>query len=320
MNKSNNYLADDDIDMAEIIRKLWKEKILILFTSAFCMLLAYFYAFNLPKEYKTIITIKNPPSNIFDTYNSIFIYKDSYNFKNLTSQNSSNSNSTSTSSINPIIFGEFIFDLNSNLLSLDNLESFLEQSKEMDNFKEFLKIKNVSAKQYFQDNKFGAVREKNQIIPNKFFLIYPIELGGDNFLNKYVEFTKKKTQIEFIYKIRTTLLNTIAQYEKSLQVAQEIKLESPIIIQNSTNNTVLNEPDALFYKGTKVLSQQISQFKKILPKINISEIDYNLILDKASVPSSVSKSQFLYALAGLVFGFFLSLIIIFLKNILKSNN
>jgi LPS O-antigen subunit length determinant protein (WzzB/FepE family) len=316
MNKSNNYLADDDIDMVEIIRKLWKEKILILFISAFCMLLAYFYAFNLPKEYKTLITIKNPPSNIFDTYISIFIYKDSYNFKNLTSQNSSNS----TSSINPIIFGEFIFDLNSNLLSLDNLESFLEQSKEMDNFKEFLKIKNVSAKQYFQDNKFGAVREKNQIIPNKFFLIYPIELGGDNFLNKYVEFTKKKTQIEFIYKIRTTLLNTIAQYERSLQVAQEINLESPSILQHSTNNTVLNEPDTLFYKGTKVLSQQISQFKTILTKINISEIDYDLILDKASVPSSESKSHFLYALAGLVFGFFLSLIIIFLKNILKSNN
>jgi len=311
MNKSNNYLANDDIDVEEIIRKLWKKKILILFTCVFCMLLAYLYAFSFPKEYKTQITIKNPPSNIFDAYNSIFIYKDSYNLKNPTNQNSS---------INPVIFGEFILDLNSNLLSLDNLESFLEQSKEMDNFKEFLKIKNVSAKQYFQDNKFGAVREKNQIILNKFFLIYPIELGGDNFLNKYVEFTKKKTQIEFIHKIRTTLLNTIAQYEKNLQVAQEINLERPIILQPSTNNTVLNESDILFYNGTKVLSKQISQLKKKLPKINISEIDYDVILDKASVPSRVSKPLFLYPLAGLVFGFFLSLIIIFFKNILKSNN
>jgi len=77
---------------------------------------------------------------------------------------------------------------------------------------------------------------------------------------------KKKTQIEFIHKIRTTLLNTIAQYEKNLQVAQEINLERPIILQPSTNNTVLNESDILFYNGTKVLSKQISQLKKKTPK------------------------------------------------------
>jgi capsular polysaccharide biosynthesis protein len=57
----------------------------------------------------------------------------------------------------------------------------------------------------------------------------------------------------------------------------------------------------------------------------VSEIDtndqfnYDIILDKASFSYLVSKSSSLYILVGLCLGFFLSLLIIFLRNILMGN-
>ena len=43
MKKNNTYLADDEIDLANIIKSLWKEKILILSISIICGFLGYFY-------------------------------------------------------------------------------------------------------------------------------------------------------------------------------------------------------------------------------------------------------------------------------------
>ena len=67
MKKNNTYLADDEIDLGNIIKSLWKEKILILSISIIFSLLGYFYALSKPQEFKTVITIKNPPIQIFES-------------------------------------------------------------------------------------------------------------------------------------------------------------------------------------------------------------------------------------------------------------
>jgi len=48
----NNYLADDEIDLGDIIKVLWREKILILSISIICGLLGYLYASFKPAEFK----------------------------------------------------------------------------------------------------------------------------------------------------------------------------------------------------------------------------------------------------------------------------
>ena len=63
--------------------------------------------------------------------------------------------------------------MQSNILSLENLNSFLEQNTEFDNFKVFLKSKNITVKQFFANGKFGItwkpyqmiVKPKHQFIP-----------------------------------------------------------------------------------------------------------------------------------------------------------
>ena len=290
MKKNNTYLADDEIDLANIIKSLWKEKILILSISIICGLLGYFYALLKPQELRTEITLKNPPTQIFEPYNL---------FNN-----------------NNNIAGQFISDFKLNILSLDNVQNFIEESREFDNFKEYLKSRNISANMYFA-NKFGEAKEKNIIIPNKYFINHSKELDGAIFFNKYVEFIKKKTIVEFKNNLKLTLLNIINNHQEALEIAKKIQLENPIIKTTSQQQAV-NEPEALFYKGTKVISENLNYLNKRLIKLENDQFNYNIILQKALTLKNPINLPLYFAL-GLMLGLFLSLVIIFFKGILKNN-
>jgi LPS O-antigen subunit length determinant protein (WzzB/FepE family) len=301
MKKINTYFIDDEIDLRDFIKKLCKEKILILSISIICGLLGYFYASLKSQEFKIEITLKNPPTQIFEAYNL-------FNPNNNNSNNNNNNNNNN-------IAGQFISDFKLNLLSLDNVENFIEESREFDNFKRYLKSRNISTKQYFRDHKFGEVNEKNIIIPNKYFLNRTKELDGAIFLNKYVEFIKEKTIVEFKNNLKLTLLNTINNHQEALEIAKKIQLENPII-KTTNQQQIVNEPEALFYKGTKVISENLNYLNKRLIKLENDQFNHNIILQKAlTIKNPISLP--LYFALGLILGSFLSLVIIYLKNILK---
>lgn len=292
MKKNNSYLADNEIDLANIIKSLWKEKILILCISIIGGLLVYFYALLKPQEFKSEIILNNPPVQIFEPYTQI---------------NNINKDNVSV---------QFISNLKLNFLSLDNLQSFLEESREFDNFKVYLKSRNISAKQYFSGQKFGEVKDKNIIIPNKYFINHPKELDGAIFLHRYVEFIKEKTITELKNSLKLTFLNTINNHQEALEIAKKIQLEIPIFV-TIKQQQILVEPTELIYKGTKVLSENINFLNKRLIKLENDEFDYNIIHHKfINIPHS-SISLFLYFALGLMLGLFLSLVIIYLKNVIK---
>ena len=178
----------------------------------------------------------------------------------------------------------------------------------------------MSAKQYFQNGRFDNIKDKDQIILNKYYLIFPKELDGSLFLNNYIEYTKIKTQTEFKNKLKLVFLNNLLQYEQALEAAELINLDNPILLKSMPHqqSAILNEPEALFYNGTKILKQQIINKKKLILNLEADKFNYNPILDKASAPETMVKNQFLKTLAGLIFGLFLSLVIIFFRNILEK--
>ena len=307
MKKNNSYLADDEIDLGDLLRTLWREKILILSISIICGLLGYLFAsFNKTEELKAVIKLKNPPPQLFEPYNDVFTNK---NFIFTNNNNNNNNNN---------IAGQFISDFKLNLLSLDNLEIFVEESRDLDTFKKYLKSRNISAKQYFV-NKFGEENEKNKIIPNTYFLVFEKEiLDGNVFLNNYIEFAKKKNIIEFKKNLKSTIENRIHNTENALETAKLINLENPILKSPDKQNQVVNEPEALFYKGTKVLSQSITTDKKLLQKLEIDQFNFNVILDKGIALKINTTPSYIFFLIGLFIGFFSSCMIIFFKSALKN--
>jgi LPS O-antigen subunit length determinant protein (WzzB/FepE family) len=298
MKKNNSYLADDEIDLKDLIKLLWREKILILSISIICGLAGYLYASFKPEEFKIEIKLKNPPSQLFEPYAYL-----------LTNNNNNNSNNA---------VGQFITDFKLNLLSLDSLEIFVEESRELDNFKKYLKLRNISTKQYFA-NKLGEAKEKNMIIPNTYFLVFEEKiLDRDIFLNNYLDFIKKKNITEFKKNLKLVIENRINYTQDSLEIAKLINLENPILKSPGNQNQVVNEPEGLFYKGTKVLSQSIIIDKKLLQKLENDQLNYNPILDKGIALEINTISSYAFFLIGLFIGFFLSCIIIFFKNVLKN--
>jgi len=71
MKKNNSYI-DDEIDLSEIIKKIWNEKILILSISFIFTVAGFVYGVLQPKIYRTEIIFREPPSYLFEAYRPFF--------------------------------------------------------------------------------------------------------------------------------------------------------------------------------------------------------------------------------------------------------
>jgi LPS O-antigen subunit length determinant protein (WzzB/FepE family) len=305
MKKNNSYLADDEIDLNDLIKLLWREKILILSISIICGLAGYLYASFQPQEFKTEILLKNPPSQLFEPYKDVFSVFDNNNNNNTTTTNSN-------------VAGQFISDFKLYFLSLDNLQSFVEESRGLDNFKGYLKLRNISAKKYFA-NKINEVKEKNFFISNKYVFFFTKELDGDIFIYNYLEFTKKKTLFEIKKILKLSIENKIIIFDNALKKAKIINLENPILRSLNNQSQVVNEPTDLFYKGSKILSQEIVDLKNLLIKLENEQFNFEIIVDKPLSSPVKKMPNLVYFAVGLMLGLFLSLGIVFFKGILKNN-
>jgi LPS O-antigen subunit length determinant protein (WzzB/FepE family) len=172
MKKNNSYL-EDEIDLSEIIKTLWNEKILILSISLVFMVMGYVYGALQPKIYKTEITIREAPSSLFEAYRPFFSTQQQQG-----------------------IARQFNDDLKLNLSSLDTLVQFVEETNTINDFKNHLKEKNISPRNYLK-GKFQPVIDKKNNISNKYSLTYEEPLPGSSFLNDYIIFNQQQTMTIF---------------------------------------------------------------------------------------------------------------------------
>jgi hypothetical protein len=316
MKKKFFYTKEVEINLVELIRQFWKEKILILFVSGICTLLASFYltfTHTQKKELQTTITLQIPSVVIIEKYKDFL--KIDVNYDSNNSINNNNNNNNNINSYNTDALARYYLNiLKIKLLSIDNLKSFVEQSREFHNFKVFLKERNITINQYFSEDRFGITKKKNQQVSNEFFFNFNEELlDGPTFLNNYVEFTKDKIANDIQNTLKQRLLNAIEKNEQAFEIANQIKLESPILQSMTSGSSVVNEPASLFYLGTKVLSQQNKYYRKLFLELQSEKLNFEFVLDKASSPTIQASFNFRVWM-GLIFGFFFSLVIIFFKK------
>jgi hypothetical protein len=293
--KEKNYSAEDDLDIKKLIIILRKNIFLILTIIFLSTISAYLYSNqkinkNISKQYKLEFTIKNPPSMLFYNYAQSLSIKNDFN-------------------------AQFNNMFKSNLLSPDNFLNFIEQSNDFDNLKVLLKSRN-SIKFYHIENFGHVLNSKNIIIENKYFLKLPEKLDGESFVNKYLNFTKKKTIDEIKKELKYFL-------EAELALHQDLYEKSKIL---NLNDSVFHDRNYLYgpnilpkiLMGAKYLSIEINSYKLLLSKLENDSIDYDILLSISPQINIALNSNFIimqYSLAGFAFGLFLSLFIIGLKNI-----
>ena len=280
MKKNNPYLADDEIDLREIIKTLWNEKILILSISLFFMVIGYVYGALQPKVYKTEIILREAPSSLFEAYHLS------------TQQQQQQQQQQGFAS-------QFNHNLKLNLSSLDTLVQFVEATNTINDFKNYLKEKNISPRNYLK-GKFELVIDKK----NKYSFSYSQPLPGPSFLNNYINFAHEQILTIFKQQLTQSIINEISIHQHHLEIAKKINLDKPILQSMLEGRNVVNEPDALFYKGAKVITQQITYLNKLLNESKNLTLDYNPILEQASSGSLITKSPIIYAAIALLVGLF----------------
>jgi hypothetical protein len=113
------------------------------------------------------------------------------------------------------------------------------------------------------------------------------------------------------------ILNEINFYEHNLKIAEIINLSNPILQSTGQNISLLAEPEALFYRGTKVLSQELIYLNLLLNDVKNTTYDNNIILHKATPAMLITKEPHFIMVISFIFGLFLSFIIVFLKSTFK---
>ena len=130
-------------------------------------------------------------------------------------------------------------------------------------------------------------------------------------------FVKNETMKKFIDQSIILIKSKIIEHKKNLEVAIEINLENPILKSMVDGNSVVNEPEALFYRGSKVLEKQLTHLRDLKSKINEYSLNYNLILDKASPIAQISTPAKNFIIPSFFVGMLLSFFILLVRNSYK---
>jgi capsular polysaccharide biosynthesis protein len=290
-------LNNNEIDLDELIRQLWKQKIIIFFISLFFSAAGYLYGTLQPKIYKTQIILREADSFLFSNYD---------NHLNKKQQQQQQQQQQG-------IAKQFNDEIRLNLLSFDTLVKFVENNNKISDFKNHLKEKEIGIREYFK-GKFELVVD-NKNISNRYSLTYSKPLPGEIFLNDYILFAQQEALIALKKKLEQHIVAEINLNHQNLKIAEKLNLHEPIINYFSNPPGLVYEPDRIFYKGTKVISEDILYLNNLLNKTRNLTLDYNPILEQASDAVLISASPEIFAFIAFFFGLFLSSIIILIRNI-----
>jgi LPS O-antigen subunit length determinant protein (WzzB/FepE family) len=289
MKLNKKMSVDEVVDLRELFIKLWKKKILIFFMSLAFMAIGFIYGTLQPKIYQTTITIREAPQSLFEEYRSIYNFYTPNTFYNHKVINE-----------NLNIEKQFNNEFKLQLLSIDSLVEFVEQNTELEYLKSYLSKKEISINVYFE-NKFK--NEKN--IKNVYSLFFSEPFLEKYFLDNYIIFIKKKTEEIFKKQLYDALTKKIQIYKYNLEISEKINVE------NSGKLGFSNQLSSISKEDWRL---NIVILERILNETKDLKLNYNPIATKASTPKEISITWYSYLLYGFVFGFSLSILIIFLKK------
>ncbi len=281
MKQNSSFTQDNEIDLLEFIRKLWKEKILIISVSLLFMVIGYVYGTLQPKTNKIKILLREAPYYLFESQTN-----------NLDSLR---------------LAKEFNFEFKINLYSSETLDRFIEQNNKIDQFKINLASKNIEIKKYFKSEFKIDEKTDNLWV---YYLSYGEYLPGEEFLNDFILFVKKETEKSFQKQRSLLIIDQINQLKVNLEISKKINLENPLVGGEFN----------LYNRGTKVLSYQIDNLNNILKETKLLKLDYNPIVEKTSSVGEIKNHPLDFAVIAFLLGFFFSLIIIFTRFLLQNKH
>lgn len=311
------------IDLLSIISTIYEKKLIVILLTFLVGVFGFIYSKSLSDKYFSIVKVKSISNISSPIFEYEIYYRNLLVNKNLLEDDSKKPN-------------QFANELTREILSKANFLSFLETANISKSLTEYLKKNNININDYFVDDYLvHKIKSKNNDdeLVLEFKLFYPKDVEGDKILNDYVFFISKKVFSAFTQKVESLIIQTISIKQLAHDIAKKINLENPQFL----SDTVFNQSDHEYLKGTKVLDEEI---KKLNQELNFMQNAKDLLLSdnsnyfiKYSIPSFnidwqpiIEKAYFQtlpidrikYTFIGSFFGFVLSILVIFYKKI-KEN-
>jgi LPS O-antigen subunit length determinant protein (WzzB/FepE family) len=285
---------------------LKKEKILILGLCLFFSISAFFYQYSKVNKNEQIITIHiNDPKLLV----AQVLYFESFLDEKILHESLTKS----------LIRKDFLSEnFKNNFLSRDNFVNFINQNKNSTELRMWFKENKIDIKYYLNENKFKFINDK------KFYIALPSGLDKLSIIIDEYAFFVKDLSIEEIRKtLKLKILSELKRNEQALVYAKKISLLNPLmlnpLIQSDKDNVkIVSEPKEIFYLGEKILIEKINNLNKLVTEVSSYDFNYNPILIHASIQNVTADRVFMSTMAGLLFGLFLSISIVYLKNF-KNN-
>jgi hypothetical protein len=296
MNLKKSKISANSISIVEIFQIFWKDKVLIVIISlAFCIFFTSLksYFLNNFKNQQVLtnikVTFENNSNNVDLYYKKLLLsYSKIYNIENLKFK----------------------------LIQTNILYFFSENKKKYNDFDIYFKKLNISADEYFKKN--YKTDTKN------YYLAYPKELNGELFLKEYITWLFNQSQTVLVNNLKEIILHDILVLKKNKEFLSKIgsekfKKESKNLMTEK-NEDFLFDPHNFFTFDINNIDLKILFSTKLIQHLDSFIFEPASLKFKSEViPGIYLNSTRNFGVLGLLFGFFLSLIIIFFKNLIKKN-
>ena len=295
-------IQNDFYDLTVIIKKIIDEKKIILTLCSMLMIIGFIYSsIERVPNYQSHLKIKKLPKLMLGDIDFKGHYSD---FLNILLDH--NHLSIFKSELSKFFRLEFINNLNSEII----LEKYVAQNNEIAKYKTYLEKKGISPEKYFINN-FKPKIENGRIVPNEFTLNFEGFLNGEKFIDDYVFFVKKQSELSLSRKVEKYFNLFIKITKDKLNKKKVFFSEDKLIKldQLILNNKLIELEEQILNLGE--LKEKSKSFNYQI------ELDYNPFLKKTSTELFNSKHPIDYILLGLFSGLFFSFVIILFKNIIK---
>jgi hypothetical protein len=336
MNKKTPSVLDKEISLEDIFKIIFKNKFLIIIATLLFGFGHYYYIdkykvesvkFKMDQEIQTHSLLQKPSEHMFvnfvNTYQSFFSELYESEKKTIIRYERNNFHN--------------IFKLK--FLSLDNFISFLKKNDYLDLY-ETINNELINKKIKFQ-KRIGFAKSENLEFENDkntetVFLRHDLSVDGHKILTEYILDTYTDALNIYLSEKKDEFEVIVSIYKNSLKTAEKLNVIDPFLVSrkkiNLENDTTeyytTLDPNALYLRGTIILTNIINEMEKKLSefhqlKIKFNSIKFNPIIDTAytfSTDKTNNANAVPSYLKSLLLGFFLSLIIIFIKNKYAKNN
>ncbi len=298
MNSKKRKILKDNISIEEIFKTFLREKTLIIIVSLafsiFFGLLNYYYGINQNNKNQKFSTVH--VSSLESDISNLNMY-----YKKLVPKN----------------FEVDIGSINFRT-SVSKFANFFEQNKDkFRDFDDYFDKSNISANDYFLKN-FEKIK-------NSYYFKFPNQLQGELLIKEYMTYEIKQYVKELKDNTKKKIMIHKNFVEKIIQIFNRKDLEFASLFPADPLKFIQDwdifSPKYTHYEN---LNYTILFSEELIKKLDNNNLNYPFSINIQTKVTTIKNHYSInsiknFMVVGLIFGFFLSLIIVFFKNLIKKD-